>query len=334
MANSRKSLSIDAVAAAMRAALRRCLEGRVRSGWRVLVGLSGGVDSVSLLHALDSVVRADGLPIELAALHVHHGLSPNADRWEAFCREYCAQLKVPYSCIHVAVDRGSKDGLEGAARIARHAAFDAAAADWIVLAQHRGDQAETLLFNLLRGSGLAGAAAMREVSGRLLRPFLDIGRNQIELYARHHGLPWCEDESNADQRHARNFLRLRIFPELTVRFPAAVENFAAAAARFAEANDLLDALACADLPPGQRSFPLRCIVLAELDEVRARNVLRYLLARSRVQIPSEARLREALRQLIVAGPDRHPSVVFGRHCLRRRRGWVHLEPLDECADSN
>jgi tRNA(Ile)-lysidine synthase len=293
---------------------------------RVVVGLSGGVDSVVLLHALAEQAAAKPGTVNLSALHVHHGLSANADRWEAFCGTYCRHLGVALSCVRVSVERGSRDGLEAAARRARHAAFAATETDWLVLAHHRDDQAETLLFNLLRGTGLAGAAAMRECSGRLLRPFLALGRDEIEAYARRHQLEWIEDESNADLRHARNFLRGRIFPELSRRFPAAAKNMAAASARFAEANDLLDDLARLDLGSAD-GFPLPLALLGKLDEARARNALRYLLARHQVMIPSEARLREALRQLLDAAPDRHPALTFGRHRLCRRRGQIHLESV-------
>lgn len=279
-----------------------------------------------LLHALAEQAAARPEAFDLSALHVHHGLSANADRWEAFCDAYCQRLGIALSRTHVSVERGSRDGLEAAARRARHAAFAATEADWLVLAHHRDDQAETLFFNLLRGTGLAGAGAMRERSGRLLRPLLTLGRDEIEAYARRHQLEWIEDESNADVRHARNFLRGRIFPELSRRFPAAARNMAAASARFAEASDLLDNLARLDLGPAD-DFPVPIGALKSLDEARARNALRYLLARHRVMIPSEARLREALRQLLDAAPDRHPALMFGRHRLCRRRGQIHLESV-------
>lgn len=307
----------------MPAVVAACLARYVRPGQRLVAGLSGGVDSIVLLHALS---RLDGLP--LSALHVHHGLSPNADRWAEFCAQTCARLRVPFDCVRVAVERGSRDGLEGAARRARHAALAAAEADWIVLAHHRDDQAETLLFNLLRGAGFAGAAAMRERSGRLLRPLLAVGRSEIEAYARAQRLDWVEDESNADIRRSRNFLRRNVLPDLRRRFPAAAENLAAAAARFAEGLDLLDALARADLGEMAEDFPLSCATLAELDEARARNALRYLLAKRGVQIPSEARLRELLRQFLSAAQDRHPQARLGDYRLFRRRGAILLEKVD------
>ncbi|MEW6515267.1 MAG: tRNA lysidine(34) synthetase TilS [Pseudomonadota bacterium] len=312
-------MSASGLTVGLTAVLTASLQRHVQPGQRLVVGLSGGVDSVVLLHALASLHRES-----VSALHVHHGISPNADRWSGFCAEVARQVGVPFERAMVAVERCSADGLEAAARRARHQAFAVSAGDWIVLAHHRDDQAETLLFNLLRGTGIAGAAAMRERSGRLLRPLLSVGRDDIERYAAAHRLDWIEDESNADTRHSRNFLRHRILASLTQRFPAAAKNLASAAARFAEAQDLLDDLARADLG-NLTDFPVPVTDLQVLDEPRARNALRYLLVLHAVQIPSEARLREALRQMLTAGIDRHPAMHLGAYRLVRRRGLIYLE---------
>lgn len=287
------------------------------------VALSGGVDSVVLLHCLRDLARSR--PLELSALHVHHGLSPNAGAWEAHCRELCVDWDVPLAIHRVGVERGSADGLEAAARRARHAVFAGAAQDWVVLGHHRDDQAETALFNLLRGTGLRGAAGMMEARGRLLRPLLRVGRKAIQRYAERHGLRWIEDESNADLRFSRNHLRHAVLSDLETRFPGGSANLAAATARFREAADLLDDLARLDLQECRPDFPVDVSVLCGLTEPRARNVLRYLLQRRHIGIPSEERLREAVRQLIQAEPDRHPAVVFGSWHLVRRRGRVLVE---------
>lgn len=323
MASSRNSRSTERLPAVLAA----CLERHAPPGARLVVGLSGGIDSVVLLHALTGL-RRDGL----AALHVHHGLSPHADAWADFCAAFAGGLGVPFECVRVTVERNTPDGLEAAARRARHAVFARAAADWIVLAHHRDDQAETLLFNLLRGAGLKGAAAMQEASGRLLRPLLEVGRAEIAAYAQARRLAWIEDESNADIRHSRNFLRHRILKPLAQRFPAATRNLAAAAARFNEAQALLDDLARLDLA-GSEGFPLDITRLMALPEPRARNALRYLLARQQVAIPSEARLREALRQMLEAAADRHPVARLGAHRLLRRRGLIYLEPGGPSSES-
>jgi len=327
MVSSKILTSIDADAAALVAAVTQCLEQHVQPAQRIVVGLSGGVDSVCLLHMLATKVVADNLPIEISAIHVNHGLSLQADHWQAFCHKLCDSLRVAYKAINVVVDPHSPDGIEGAARLARHRVFAALDADWIMLAHQRDDQAETLLFNLLRGTGLAGAAAMRVRNGRLLRPLLECGRREIECYAQLNSLEWCEDESNQNTRFSRNYLRHQVMPLLVERFPAAPLTLTRAAARFAEALDLLNDLARIDLVGEADGFPVSIDLLASLNEARGLNVLRYLLAQSAVQIPSESRLREALRQMLRSAVDRHPTVAFGRHCLRRYREMIYLESI-------
>ncbi len=307
----------------MQTACAACIANHVAPGQHLVLGLSGGIDSVSLLHHLSHGDREPDF--SLSALHVHHGLSSNADQWADFCRQLCATWKIPLTVVSVTVERDSTDGLEAAARRARHEAYGRIEGDWVVLAHHRGDQAETLLFNLLRGTGLAGAAAMASRQRRLLRPLLSASRNDIEGYARAHGLRWIEDESNRDTGFSRNYLRHEILAPLNQRFPAAEKNMAAAAGRFAEAATLLDELATLDLATAAADFPVPVSVLAGLSEPRARNVLRYLLARRNVRIPSESRLIELLRQLLAAAADRHPRVRFGDWDILRRRGQIELE---------
>jgi tRNA(Ile)-lysidine synthase len=314
MAGSRKSPSTDLVSRAV----AHCLERHVGTDDRLVVGLSGGIDSVVLLHALKSL-----RPVE--ALHVHHGLNVHADRWMLFCDKLCGSWGIPLQSVRVVVERDSDDGLEGAARRARHEAYGQVAADWMLLGHHRGDRAETLMFNLMRGAGIRGAGAMPERNGRLLRPLLAVGRADIKEYANRHELSWIDDHSNADTRFSRNFLRHTIFPSLSSRFPAAEQRLASAAARFAEAADLLDELAQIDLGSRGAEFPIDVECLAQLPEPRARNVLRYLLACHGVGIPSEERLYEALRQFIEAGQDKHPALVFGSHVMRRKTGRILLE---------
>lgn len=315
MENSRSSASTDPLALAV----DRCLTRHVGVGQSVVVGLSGGLDSVALLHALCCRGAA------ISALHVHHGLSPNADDWADFCRDLCASWEVPLAVERVQVERNSADGLEGAARRARHEVFSRTSANWVALAHHRRDQAETLLFNLLRGTGVAGAAAMSERNGRLLRPFLEVGREDIAAYAAARRLLWVEDESNADLGYSRNFIRHRILAELRDRFPGGEANLSAAARRFGEARALMDELAHLDLGDRPHDFPVDIDLLGSLSEPRARNLMRYLLSRRGVKIPGEDRLGEAVRQFVSAGPDRHPSLVFGNHRLFRQKRAVMLE---------
>ena len=307
--------------------LRRCLPEDAASS-RLIVGLSGGRDSVALLHGLLALQKSWGY--SLAACHVHHGLSPNADAWLNFCQQLCATCDVPLTAVHVAVPQSSLEGLEAAARACRYKVFSALDADYLVLAQHRDDQAETVLFNLLRSGGVHGARAMPEMRQlrpglKVLRPLLSVSRDAVEAYLQQHALQWIDDESNADIRWSRNYLRHRVMPALRERFPAADASLARAAGRFAEAAILRDDLACMDAGNAALEFPFPVVVLSGLPEARARNLLRYLLARQGVMIPSEARLREGLRQILQAKIDRHPSMMFGTWRLFRRKNTVCLE---------
>jgi len=296
----------------------------------LVVGFSGGRDSVALLFALKQLQSEFGY--RLGACHVNHGLSPHAMEWQVFCRHFCDDLQVPLEIVAVDVPLSSGEGLEAAARGRRYAVFERMDADWLILGQHRGDQAETLLFNLVRGAGLQGAAAMPESrsvrSGMsLMRPLLGLARSDIGAYLHNRSLTWVDDESNCDIRFSRNFLRHRVLPELQARFPAAEGNLAAAASRFAEAHALLDELAELDLAGESASFPFPVTGLSRLSEPRGRNLLRFLLTQHGVRIPAETRLREILRQLLQARSDRHPAVIFGDWRIFRKRGAVLLEKI-------
>jgi len=262
------------------------------------VGLSGGVDSVVLLHRLHAL--APRLGFRLSALHVHHGLSPNADAWAAFCRKLCKDWGVPLAVRKVRVRRRGA-GLEAAARAARRAAFARVGADAIALAHHLDDQAETVLLNLLRGAGPRGASAM-PAAGRLggkqlLRPLLEVPRREILAYARAHRLAWVEDESNRDDALTRNFLRLRVGPLLESRFPRWRESLARAARLFAAAD------------------------------TRAERALRAFLARQGLRAPSEAKLVEMLKQLTSRGA--RTRIRHDGKELRVYRGRVEVAPAVE-----
>lgn len=290
----------------------------------VTLGLSGGCDSVVLLHLLRRIPALGG---RLGAVHVHHGLSAHADAWADFCTDYCTALEIPLQVIRVSVPRQSGAGLEAAARQARYAAFADHAANCLCLAQHRGDQAETVLLNLLRGTGLTGAAGMpaeRQIGRlRVFRPLLTVTRADIEAYAQAHGLRWVEDDSNADIGFRRNFLRREVLPRLASRFPALEANLAQAAAHFGEAAGLLDALAESDWQIVRRGETATLRELRQLPMPRLKNLLRYRLRQLGWQVPVASRLEEFARQLSSAAPDRHPELVLPAGVMRVRAGCLH-----------
>ncbi|WP_460084269.1 tRNA lysidine(34) synthetase TilS [Pseudomonas sp. H2_G03] len=252
------------------------------------IAFSGGLDSTVLLHLLASLANTQTLP-PLRAVHVHHGLQAAADAWPAHCQAVCDSLGVPLRLMRVQVRPGAS--LERAARDARYQAFMQAmgAGEVLFTGQHRDDQAETLLFRLLRGAGVRGLAAMPEhrplAQGHLVRPLLAFSRSELEAYAQQHQLHWIEDPSNVDPRFSRNYLRHRVLPSLTERWPQAITQLARTAEHMAEAQGLLDELAQMDLQrAGQPSafpwLPLPSLALEplrQLSDARQRNVLRYWL---------------------------------------------------------
>jgi tRNA(Ile)-lysidine synthase len=262
-------------------------------GGRVCVAFSGGLDSTVLLHLFTQLPR--GHIGGLRALHVHHGLSPNADAWARACEAFCGERDIPLTVARVRVRREG-EGLEAAARRARHAAFEQCADEAVALAHHRDDQAETVMLQLLRGTGLEGAAGMPEWrslgSAHLFRPLLDVPRAALLAYARDAGLAWVEDESNADTALARNFLRHEVGPLLERRFP----QWKASLARFARH--------AAD---------------------RGSSSLRDLLRGHGLPMPSEARLREMERQLFGARPDAQVRIEHGGAVIRRYRGEIVVQ---------
>ncbi|MGB8435787.1 MAG: tRNA lysidine(34) synthetase TilS, partial [Burkholderiales bacterium] len=198
-------------------------------------------------------------------------------------------------------------------------------------AQHRDDQAETVLLQLLRGGGLPGLAAMPTATEQragagpaLLRPMLDVSREDITAYARARGLRWIEDESNADETLARNFLRRRVMPLLRELNPTVGANLARSARHLAEAETLLGVLAAIDAEECMTQGRLRVDALRSLRAARARNLLRWFIRRHGLDVPGSAALDEVLRQVIDARRDASLQLDLGGAALRRHRGALWL----------
>ena len=296
------------------------------------MALSGGVDSVVLLHGLASISKRLGL--KLSALHVNHGLSPSANVWERHCRILARHLRVPLTVNRVKVPAKRKQGLESAARVARYAALSGARADFVALAHQIDDQAGTVLLNLLRGAGLRGAAAMPEIGAlptsvegaagetapRALRPLLSVRRETIVAYAIANRLHWDEDESNDDETLSRNWLRRRVAPVFAARYPSWRESLARAAAHFGEADELLAAGS-----PGRLSVQ----ELRSAPKGRARVLLREFLRAGGTRSPDARRLDEMLRQVLGAGAGAQVEIVHDGWTLCRYRDELALQPVSK-----
>ena len=268
---------------------------------KLLIAYSGGLDSTVLLHALHQLQKE--LPMHLQATHVHHGLSEHADDWVNFCKKNCVELDIPLNIFKVSVDQNSGLGIEAVARDARYQALFSEDVDFILLGHHQDDQAETMLLQLARGSGVKGLSAMAQidVKRRLIRPLLNIPRAELVDYAKQYQLQWIEDESNADTKFDRNFIRHALIPIFTKQYPSINQTLARSANHMAQASELLDDLAILDAETGidqsQQYGAVRLNCLNALSSARQANLMRYWLSSNQIAMPSTALLTQILNQL-------------------------------------
>ena len=295
---------------------------------RILIGYSGGMDSLVLLQ----LARQRYGVAALLAVHVHHGLSPNADRWERYCLQACADLGVRCHAERVLVGAG-RGGLEARARAARYDVFARLLGpeDVLLLAHHADDQAETLLYRLLRTGVPAGMPSSRPLGqGCLVRPLLPFPRARLREWARRHELSWVEDESNAGLRADRNYLRHRVLPALSRRWPDVAARLGRAAERSATAAQLQRELAIEDLAGlderGERvGRSLDLAALLALPGHRRDNLLRHWLPGPGVPEPGERVLASLVGQLDAA-VDAEPLVAWAGGQWRRFRGRLYVLP--------
>lgn len=309
------AFSIDTLTLELRARLGAL------SGTRLCVAFSGGLDSSALLHALSRLARRERLTVR--AVHIHHHLHEAADRHAQAAARQARRWRVPCRVIDAPVRPAAGESLEAAARAVRYAALAAeiAPGERLLTAHHQEDQLETLLLALMRGSGVRGLAAMRPVTPwhdtLLVRPLLSVPRAALEAYARDHALAFCEDPTNRDPRFDRNFLRLQVVPLIRERWPAAAATVSRSAALLAEARELLEQQARADLASARDGAALSVSGLLCLSEVRRRNALRHWIGERGLMAPDHRRLRELATRMLSARADATPSVRWRGGELRR-----------------
>lgn len=340
MASSKRPQpSKEYLIARVNACLTRVFQHQPQSSYHLLVAYSGGLDSSVLLHLLvilqQKLRTTPNAPfqLQLSAMHVHHGLSAHADAWAQHCQQVCQQYAVPLQVVRVNVDKASGQGIEASARAARYEALKQAQADFICLAHHQQDQAETLLLQLMRGAGpkgLAGMAALDLKQG-LLRPLLDLSRQTLETYANANALRWVEDDSNLDTRYDRNFMRHHVLPLLETQYKGVHKTLSRTAQHMAETSELLDELAVMDASQiamaGVYGNPLCLQVdkLAALTEARAKNLLRWWIAQHALTMPNAELLNQVLQQLISARKDASIDVhLSSEYSIKRYLGLAYI----------
>lgn len=302
----------------------------------VLIGYSGGLDSTVLLALFSEYSqRKQGLH-PLKVIHVHHGLSPNADQWAAHCQAVCAQFDVPCIVERVQLIKGARQSLEDVARKARYDVFARYLTSGSLLtAHHQDDQLETLLLALKRGSGPRGLAGMPPVlsfaQGKLIRPLLNISREAMALWASEQGLSWIEDESNADDAYDRNFLRNQIIPHLKSRWPEFGKTAARSASLCAEQEALISEVVQQDLATLMTEYQsLDIAKLSVLSIVRRKQVMRHWLRELTGSVPSAHQLELMWHEVALAREDAMPAVMWEAGSVRRYRNQLwQVPPLPE-----
>lgn len=288
-----------------------------------VVGLSGGVDSVVLLHLFHQAGK------NVRVLHIHHGISPNADQWANFCETLCSKWKIRYQAIKVNIEKNNN--IESQARETRYKAIkeNLLENEVFVTAHHQDDQAETFLLALKRGNGVKGLGAMQAVSFShyfaLFRPLLNTPKSAILRYAQQHALQWIEDESNADNRYDRNFLRNEILPKLNQRWQFS-EMAARTAKLCAEQQNLLDELLVETLAK-YANLPEKALNVRDFTHFspnKQQALLRLWLEKCAIPMPSLAQMQQITQNLILANRDRYPEIQLGDHILRRYRNVLYL----------
>jgi tRNA(Ile)-lysidine synthase len=303
------------------------------------VALSGGIDSVVLLHLLYELQKI--YRFTLNATHVHHGLSKNADKWVKFCERLCAKLSIPLDINYVKLPQKKSLGIEGEARRLRYEKLLQSKSDLLVLAHHADDQAETFLLQLIRGAGVKGLSSMAhfDATKKLWRPLLNQSKSDIESYAKQHKLKWIEDESNQNIDFDRNFIRSKVLPILKNRFNHIIKVIYRSSTHLAEAQKLLDDLARLDLKKHLKSInykhKLQVKTLNKLSATRAKNVLRYWLELNDQMMPSKDLLDELLRQILTAKKDAELKIELSKdYEIRRYQDEIYLVKKNQQTNKN
>lgn len=341
MAENRTASPVDAFERALKEIQARVF---VSAPPAIAVAYSGGLDSSALLRLAHGHARAHG--ITLFAFHIHHGLSPHADAWLAHCERECKSAGIAFDARRVSVQAG--DSVEQSARIQRYAALgelcDAHGVPLLLTAHHQDDQAETILLQLLRGSGVAGLCGMEACNRApgllktedvvIARPLLGVPRATLEAFVAESSIAHIDDESNADLRYARNALRHDVMQPLTRHFPGFAERLGRSASHAQAAQRLLDQLAAQDLATCADGECLSLAAMSALDSDRVDNLFRYWLAVNGVRMPSTAWLAEMRQQLSCADDDAQVRVTHPDCEIRRYQGRAYITPRLDRQDAD
>ncbi len=307
---------------------------------RIAIAYSGGLDSTVLLHLAQHFAATHAY--SLIAFHVHHGLNRYADDWLDHCRSECLRWGIPFDSRRVEIDRTGGDGIEAQARAKRYQALGDMCrkhdVPLILTAHHEDDQIETILLQLMRGTGVAGLSGMEmvvsspELFGEetpvLGRPLLSVSRAELVSFLSGTGASHIHDDSNDDVKYTRNAIRHKLVPVLEDLFPGFGKRLARTAQHAGSARRLLEEMARQDLE--NCVTEKGCLDLERmrlLDQDRMDNLLRYWLSVNGVRMPSTAWLMQAKQQLIAAREDARIDLMLDGHTIRRYRQNISVDKI-------
>lgn len=297
----------------------------------LVVALSGGRDSLVLLHALKAFTTLHSV-FTLRAVHVNHGLQSQAAHWERHCQRQCEVWQIPFMSLQLACCPQRGESMEKVARTMRYQALQAVlcADEYLLTAHTQDDQAETFLLQLARGAGPKGLSAMPSVKpfgkGKHGRPFLNVPRKVITEYARFHQLNWIEDDSNQNTAFSRNFIRHHVLPALHQHFPNVHHCIARSARHCADHQALLDEYLDRDFQAcvGAKLNRLCWSYFNAFSPLKQIAIFRYWLQQNHVYPPSTKRVKVILQQMGQANRERRPSACWGGVEVRRYRDELYL----------
>jgi tRNA(Ile)-lysidine synthase len=281
----------------------------------LVIGLSGGVDSVVLLNIINSI-KIKSMPLlNITAIHVNHNISPNSKQWEIFCNNICDKLGIKFNSYQLNIERNGGESLENIARIKRYQIFEQHSNNNIItLAHHNNDQFETIISQIIRGSDIHNIAGMRPISIKsnmhLWRPLLKITKQDIESYAKYNSIEYIIDESNDNEKFLRNFVRHSIIPLLFEYDNNIINKINNLSTSLQNSCDLIDDIAQSDLKSindGNNNI-LLVSKLKNLSNLRQINVINYLLKQNGLLQVSQNQIKEFVRQINKSSWDKKPSI--------------------------
>ena len=298
---------------------------------KICVSLSGGVDSIVLLYALNQSL---GKGSSIRAIHINHNLVKDSESWADFCKKTCDQIQIQIDIHSVKVNIKEGFGIEAAARKARYQKLQRSIqeGEWLMPAHHQEDQLETILLRMARGTGIQGLQGIQKQfnfgKGKILRPLLDVSKSEVLGYARKNNLDWVEDASNQETYFDRNFLRMNVIPKLKERWPAFSSSVSRLSNISNQTSTLLKELAQQDLGSNYPIKNLDIDILKNKSNGRVINIIRFLILKNEMTVPSMKVLNSGVN-ILLNPKSVNPTMVWNNYCIKRYVDKLYFLKLSE-----